>query len=195
MDFDFNDEQREIKATAREFLASRFTPEKVRELAESDSPYDDALWGEICELGWPGIVLPEEYGGSGLTAVRIAPFEGRVYFYEPSMNQVKTLLTNEAVGAATYGAVKVENIDDMGIKKVAAGEYEVSVDVDVKLLWFIPVKMQGKATVDTQDRQVSYGDVSVKRIDKPWWSMLVTGVVDNAVDSAEDAILSEPPRT
>ena len=44
MDFDFNDEQREIKSTARDFLACRFKPEKVRELAESDSPYDDALW-------------------------------------------------------------------------------------------------------------------------------------------------------
>ena len=44
MNFDFNDEQREIKSTAREFLASRFKPEKVRELAESDSPYDDGLW-------------------------------------------------------------------------------------------------------------------------------------------------------
>ena len=43
MDFDFTDEQREIKATARDFLASRFRPEKVRELAESESPYDEAL--------------------------------------------------------------------------------------------------------------------------------------------------------
>ena len=32
MDFDFNDEQREIKSTAREFFAARFKPEKVREL-------------------------------------------------------------------------------------------------------------------------------------------------------------------
>ena len=44
MDFDFNDEQREIKSTARDFLAERFKPEKVRELAESESPYDDAIW-------------------------------------------------------------------------------------------------------------------------------------------------------
>ena len=42
MDFDFSDEQREIKSTAHEFIASRFKPEKVRELAEADSPYDDA---------------------------------------------------------------------------------------------------------------------------------------------------------
>jgi alkylation response protein AidB-like acyl-CoA dehydrogenase len=71
MDFDFNDEQREIKSTAREFLASRFKPEKVRELAESDSPYDDALWKEICELGWAGIALDEEHGGQGLGTVEL----------------------------------------------------------------------------------------------------------------------------
>ena len=38
MDFDFNDEQREIKSTAHDFIASRFKPEKVRELAESEQP-------------------------------------------------------------------------------------------------------------------------------------------------------------
>jgi alkylation response protein AidB-like acyl-CoA dehydrogenase len=69
MNFDFNDEQREIKTTARDFLASRFTSEKVRELAESESPYDDGLWGEICELGWAGIALSEEHGGQGLGAI------------------------------------------------------------------------------------------------------------------------------
>jgi alkylation response protein AidB-like acyl-CoA dehydrogenase len=69
MNFDFNDEQREIKSTARDFLTSRFKPEKVRALAESDSPYDDGLWGEICELGWAGIALSEEHGGQGLGTV------------------------------------------------------------------------------------------------------------------------------
>ena len=71
MDFDFSDEQREIQSTARDFLAARFKPEKVRELAESDSPYDDAIWGEMCELGWPGIAIAEEYGGLGLGAVEL----------------------------------------------------------------------------------------------------------------------------
>ncbi len=71
MDFGFNDEQQEIKSTAREFLASRFKPEKVRELAEAGS-YDDDLWGEICELGWPGIAIDEEHGGQGLGIVELA---------------------------------------------------------------------------------------------------------------------------
>ena len=71
MDFDFNDEQREIKSTARDFIASRFSPAKVRELAESDSPYDDTIWSEICELGWPGIAISEEHGGQGLGVVEL----------------------------------------------------------------------------------------------------------------------------
>ena len=71
MEFGFNDEQQEIQRTAREFLADRFKPEKVRELAESDSPYDDALWKEMCDLGWPGIAIADEYGGQGLGLVEL----------------------------------------------------------------------------------------------------------------------------
>ena len=72
MEFGFNDEQREIKSTAREFISARFKPEKVRELAESDSPYDDAIWKEMCELGWPGIAIAEQHGGQGLGVVELA---------------------------------------------------------------------------------------------------------------------------
>ena len=71
MDFDLNDEQREIKNTARELLAARFTPARVRELAEAGA-YDDALWSEISELGWPGIAIGEEHGGLGLGIVELA---------------------------------------------------------------------------------------------------------------------------
>jgi len=70
MRFDFNDEQREIKDTARQFLSSRFKPAKVRELAEAGS-YDDALWTEVSELGWPGLAIAEEHGGQGLGMVEL----------------------------------------------------------------------------------------------------------------------------
>jgi alkylation response protein AidB-like acyl-CoA dehydrogenase len=70
LNFDFTDDQQAIKRTARDFLASRFKAEKVRELAEAGS-YDDALWGEISELGWPGIFIDEEHGGQGLGVVEL----------------------------------------------------------------------------------------------------------------------------
>jgi alkylation response protein AidB-like acyl-CoA dehydrogenase len=71
MNFDLDDEQREIQSTAKEFLADRFKPAKVRELAEARS-YDDALWKQISELGWPGIAIAEEDGGQGLGMVELA---------------------------------------------------------------------------------------------------------------------------
>jgi len=70
MNFDYTDDQRAIKSTANEFLANRYKMEKVRELAEAGE-YDDALWGEIAELGWPGIFVDEEHGGQGLGQVEL----------------------------------------------------------------------------------------------------------------------------
>ncbi len=70
MNFDFTDDQQSIKATAREFLADRFKLERVRQLAEAGE-YDDGLWRELSELGWPGIFVDEEHGGQGLGVVEL----------------------------------------------------------------------------------------------------------------------------
>ena len=70
MNFDFSDDQQAIKRTAKELLAERFKPERLRELAESRS-YDDDTWRELSELGWPGIFVSEEHGGQGLGTVEL----------------------------------------------------------------------------------------------------------------------------
>src|SRR5215213_10044497 len=71
MRFTLSDDQQEIKRTARDLLASRSTWEKVRTNAEA-ARYDDALWRELSELGWPGIAVSEEHGGQGLGVVELA---------------------------------------------------------------------------------------------------------------------------
>jgi alkylation response protein AidB-like acyl-CoA dehydrogenase len=71
MDFGLTDDQREIQRTARELLAERAKPERVREHAEAGST-DAPLWSELCELGWPGIAVPEEYSGQGLGRVELS---------------------------------------------------------------------------------------------------------------------------
>jgi alkylation response protein AidB-like acyl-CoA dehydrogenase len=70
MNFDFSDDQQAIKRTAKEFLADRFKLERVRELAEAGDYADDA-WKEMCELGWPGIFVPDEHGGQELGTVEL----------------------------------------------------------------------------------------------------------------------------
>src|SRR5271166_3170390 len=71
MDFGYTDDQREIQRTARELLSERAKPERVREHAEAAS-MDSELWRELCELGWPGIAVAEEYGGQGLSAIELS---------------------------------------------------------------------------------------------------------------------------
>ena len=70
MNFDFTDDQHEIKRTARDLLTKRSTWEKVREAAEGGR-YDLDLWRELGELGWPGIAITEEHGGQGLGVVEL----------------------------------------------------------------------------------------------------------------------------
>jgi alkylation response protein AidB-like acyl-CoA dehydrogenase len=71
MDFGLTDDQRDIQRTARDLLAERAKPERVREYAESGRS-DDALWAELSELGWPGIALSEEHGGQGLGGIELS---------------------------------------------------------------------------------------------------------------------------
>jgi alkylation response protein AidB-like acyl-CoA dehydrogenase len=101
VDFGFTDEQQEIQRTAREFLAARFTADKVRELAESGT-YDDGLWGEIRELGWPGIAIAEENGGQGLGMVELAILSeelGRACAPTPFLSTAAAALLVEAAGS------------------------------------------------------------------------------------------------
>jgi alkylation response protein AidB-like acyl-CoA dehydrogenase len=71
MNFDFTEDQYEIQRIARDLLAARATPEQVRKAAEAKA-YDDGLWRELVELGWPGIAVAEEHGGQGLGSVELA---------------------------------------------------------------------------------------------------------------------------
>jgi alkylation response protein AidB-like acyl-CoA dehydrogenase len=71
MDFGLTDDQRDIQRTARDLLAERAKPERVREHAEARTT-DEALWRELCELGWPGIAVAEENGGQGLGRIELS---------------------------------------------------------------------------------------------------------------------------
>jgi alkylation response protein AidB-like acyl-CoA dehydrogenase len=96
MYFDLTDEQQAIRSTAHDFLASRFKSERLREIAASESGFDESGWKEMAELGWAGLALPEEWGGQGLGIVDLAVlFEEMGYALAPS-----PLLSNTIVGLA-----------------------------------------------------------------------------------------------
>jgi len=65
MNLDFSPEQQRMREAARRFLAERCTPAVVRKVFEGQEGYDKGLWRELAELGYLGIAIPEEFGGSG----------------------------------------------------------------------------------------------------------------------------------
>lgn len=66
MDFGFNSDQEMIRDTARKFLENECPKEKTRELMRSDKGFDSGIWKQMVELGWTGLIIPEQYGGSGM---------------------------------------------------------------------------------------------------------------------------------
>ncbi|MEV6568225.1 acyl-CoA dehydrogenase family protein [Streptomyces kronopolitis] len=65
MDFQLTEDQRALRRAARELLAKRFGPERLRE-AVADAAPDRALWRELGAAGFFALRLPEEAGGVGL---------------------------------------------------------------------------------------------------------------------------------
>jgi alkylation response protein AidB-like acyl-CoA dehydrogenase len=67
MSIAITDDHRALAETASEFLLKRGARREARELLSSaDEPMPE-LWGELVDLGWLGLHLPETYGGSGYT--------------------------------------------------------------------------------------------------------------------------------
>src|SRR4051812_43482027 len=71
MDFEFSDEQREIRDQVRRLLAEQCDLKRVRHVLEGEAPYDKALWKQMGELGYLGVAIPEQYGGLGLGAATL----------------------------------------------------------------------------------------------------------------------------
>jgi alkylation response protein AidB-like acyl-CoA dehydrogenase len=65
MNFDFSDDQKQLRDQARKFLAEKCTPKAVRAVLDGKESYDRALWKGLAEMGFLGVAIPEEYGGAG----------------------------------------------------------------------------------------------------------------------------------
>jgi alkylation response protein AidB-like acyl-CoA dehydrogenase len=65
MDLDLTDEQQMLQDMSRQMLAEHCSVDVVRECEDDPKGYPDALWKQVSELGLTGMLIPEEYGGSG----------------------------------------------------------------------------------------------------------------------------------
>lgn len=108
MNFELSDEQTMLCAASRDLLSDRAPIETLRTWMERDEDVDPQLWRLTAELGWPGLALPEEYGGAGqglveltLVAEEIGRGLGRGPF-------ISTAVVGAAIAAAGAPALRAE---------------------------------------------------------------------------------------
>ena len=66
MDLRFTEEQEMLRRAARDFLSAECPKAEVKKLEEDEKGYSPEVWKKMAELGWMGLVIPEEYGGTGM---------------------------------------------------------------------------------------------------------------------------------
>ena len=72
MNFAFSEEQEELRRFVRQFLEDKSPESAVREQMDTEKGYDDAVWNQMAEqLGLQGLIIPEEYGGSGFSYIEL----------------------------------------------------------------------------------------------------------------------------
>ncbi|HET7524264.1 MAG TPA: acyl-CoA dehydrogenase family protein [Acidimicrobiales bacterium] len=72
MNFAFSEEQEELRKAVRRFLEDKSPEAEVRRLMDTTDGYDPAVWSQMADqLGLQGLIIPEEFGGSGYSYVEL----------------------------------------------------------------------------------------------------------------------------
>ena len=108
MSFTVTEEQQELGRSVRQFLANKSPISEVRRLMETSPGYDAAVWTQMAsQLGLTGLIIPEEYGGSGFgynELIIVLEEMGRALLGGPYFATV-ALATNAILAAADHQAM------------------------------------------------------------------------------------------
>ena len=134
MDFTFSADQDALRDTARAFLADRSPSAYVREMADDERGFTDDLWNQIVDLGWTGILVPEEQGGLGLglvDAVVILEEMGRVPFPGPYFSSATSFPAADSFALASRSAAAAGSASGF-VASVAAGSAARALEANAK---------------------------------------------------------------
>jgi len=67
MDLGLSEEQELLRNFARDFLEKECPEAFVREMEEDEKGYTPEFWQKMAAQGWQGLIIPEQYGGTGMT--------------------------------------------------------------------------------------------------------------------------------
>jgi len=109
MNFALSEEQQMLQASAKDFVARESSLKRIREMREDTQGFSKDIWKKMAELGWQGILFPEQFGGLGQGMVEmIVVMEelGRGLMPEPMLSSI--LLGGNAVLLAGTEAQREE---------------------------------------------------------------------------------------
>jgi alkylation response protein AidB-like acyl-CoA dehydrogenase len=66
MDLGLDEQQEMLKNFARDFLEKECPEQLVRAMEEDEKGYSPELWQKMAQQGWMGLIIPENYGGTGM---------------------------------------------------------------------------------------------------------------------------------
>ena len=122
------EEEQFLKDTAKNFAEERSPITHFRALRDNNDPllWDKGLWNEMTKLGWPGILIPEDYGGSnfGISGISVI------------LNEcAKTLTPSPLFATGVIGAYSITNYGtekqkEYYLPKIASGELTTALAVD-----------------------------------------------------------------
>ena len=100
MEFDFPEELKQLRDTARDFLTDRCPASVARRVIDEALTHDAGLWREMAGMGWLSATIPEQHGGLGLgplavcvlaeeigRAIAPVPFASSVYLATEALLQ------------------------------------------------------------------------------------------------------------
>ena len=118
MDFDFSEEQYLLRDTVRDLLRNESSPAQVRAMWDDESGRSPQRWRKLGELGVLGLLVPEQYGGSGLDEVDmvlVLEETGRSVLPEPVMESA-------ALAAPLLARAGSDALQAEWLPKLASGE-------------------------------------------------------------------------
>ncbi len=121
MSIAITDDHRALADTAADFLLKRDARRAARDLLESKTEPMPPFWGDLVDLGWLGLHIPEQYGGSGYTLeelVVVVEEMGRAVAPGPF---VPTVIAGAVITAAGDDATKAKFLPGLAGGTINAG--------------------------------------------------------------------------
>src|SRR3954447_11832093 len=121
MSIAITDDHRALAETVSDFLLKREARQAARDLLESRTEPMPALWDELVSLGWLGLHVPEEYGGSGYTLEELLGVVGGMGRAVAPGPFVPTVIASAVIAAAGDDEAKKKLLPGLADGSVTAG--------------------------------------------------------------------------